>query len=323
MHRYRRDVDGWRLSDFSTSLTSVGEATRTAYLSDLRAFAEWAARSEATDPAQVERKMLRRYIAFLGTRVSGRGAPYSRRSIVRKVASLRRYFAWAQRAGLIDTDPAVRLSGGPAKGRLPRVLADADLSHLLDSACLDSAERGDAGPDPWDLRDQAVLELLYGAGLRVAELCGLDHGDVHPGSHTVLVTGKGERERRVPLGEPALEAVREWNVRGRPAAASAIASAIAKTGRPTHRSVDALFLNRRGGRLSPRDVRRILDRRSLAPTHPHALRHTYATHLLDGGADLRAVQELLGHASLATTQIYTHVSKERLRKVHGDTHPRA
>ncbi|MBW3537410.1 MAG: tyrosine-type recombinase/integrase [Actinobacteria bacterium] len=306
-------MDGWRLDEFKTSLTSTGEATRSAYMSDLATFVEWASRAGVTEPAQVSRRMLRRYIAFLGTKVSSKGTPYSRRTIVRKVASLRRYFAWAKRAGLSEEDPAVRLSGGPAKGRLPRVLSAGDLSALLETS------PGRPSDDPWELRDVAVMELLYGSGLRVGELCGLELDDIHVASQAVIVTGKGDKQRRVPVSEPALSAVAAWTGRGRPAVQKMTATASRKKVDPGR----ALFLNRRGGRLSPRDVRRVVDARALSPTHPHALRHTYATHLLDGGADLRAVQELLGHASLGTTQIYTHVSKERLREVHGETHPRA
>ena len=161
------------------------------------------------------------------------------------------------------------------------------------------------------LRDDAVLELLYGSGLRVAELCGLGPSDLDTRTGTVTVWGKGSKQRKVPMSEPAVEAVTGWLQRGREHLVRDVSPA------------DAVFLNRRGARLGPRDVRRIIDRRAAAPTHPHALRHSFATHLLDGGADLRAVQELLGHANLATTQRYTHVSKERLRVVHGATHPRA
>jgi site-specific recombinase XerD len=161
---------------------------------------------------------------------------------------------------------------------------------------------------PLDRRDHAVLELLYAAGLRVSELCGLDRDDVDLRGRTVTVLGKGSKQRRLPMHESATTALRDWLERGRSAMA----------GPP-----EAVFVNQRGARLGPRDVRRILDRRAASPTHPHALRHTYATHLLDGGADLRVVQELLGHASLATTQVYTHVSKERLRSVYEETHPRA
>ena len=306
-------MDGWQLEDFKLSLTSTGRATGVAYLSDLAAFVEWAARGGIEGPSSVDRRMLRRYISFLGTKVSARGTPYSRRTIVRKVASLRRYFAWAKRAGLIDADPAVRLSGGAAKGRLPRVLPAGELEALLEVV------PDDGEVSAWELRDRAVIELLYGSGLRVSELCDLDLDDIHAGSRTVVVTGKGEKERRVPVNEPALAAVAEWKDHGRPAVQVQTAGIARKSNVAAGR---ALFLNRRGARMGPRDVRRMIDARSLSPTHPHALRHTYATHLLDGGADLRAVQELLGHASLGTTQIYTHVSKERLREVHGQTHPR-
>jgi len=189
-------------------------------------------------------------------------------------------------------------SGG---GRLPRVLSSGEVGTLLDRPVTSAV----------DQRDRAVLELLYAAGLRVSELCGLDRDGVDLPGRTVTVLGKGAKERRVPVHDRAVEALRAWLVQGRPALAGA--------GTP----VEAVFVNRRGGRLGPRDVRRILDRCAASPTHPHALRHTFATHLLNGGADLRVVQELLGHASLSTTQIYTHVSKERLRSVYAGTHPRA
>jgi site-specific recombinase XerD len=153
-----------------------------------------------------------------------------------------------------------------------------------------------------------VLELLYASGLRVSELCGLDRSGVDLDARTVTVLGKGGKERRVPVHDRAVRALGDWLEGGR-------------TEMPG--PAEAVVVNRRGARLGPRDVRRILDRRAVSPTHPHALRHTFATHLLDGGADLRVVQELLGHASLATTQIYTHVSKERLRSVYEGTHPRA
>ncbi len=156
-----------------------------------------------------------------------------------------------------------------------------------------------------------MLELLYGSGLRVAELCGLDVGHVDLDRRVVMVTGKGSKQRQVLLHDRCAEAIRVW--------LGAPRSALAREGSPP----GALFYNSRGNRLGPRDVRRLLDRRSPVPTHPHALRHSFATHLLDGGADLRVVQELLGHASLQTTQVYTHVSKERLLTVYSGTHPRA
>ncbi len=156
-----------------------------------------------------------------------------------------------------------------------------------------------------------MLEILYGSGLRVGELCGLRPEDVVADTQQIRVWGKGSKQRQVPLSDPAAQALEAWVRHGR-------------DGLVTDQTpADAVFLNRRGRRLTPRDVRRIIDRRSASPTHPHALRHTYATHLLDGGADLRAVQELLGHSDLATTQHYTHVSRERLRSVLHATHPRA
>jgi site-specific recombinase XerD len=190
------------------------------------------------------------------------------------------------------------------------VLDRRDLDQLLE------------GPLPEDepewrrRRDDAVLELLYGSGLRVSELCGLDHGSVDFARGAVVVWGKGSKERQVPMSEPAADALRRWL----PMRADVL---VAETGEPGEAPNPALFGNERGRRLTPRDVRRIVDRRSPTPTHPHALRHSFATHLLDGGADLRAVQELLGHSDVATTQRYTHVSRERLRAAYRSAHPRA
>ena len=190
-------------------------------------------------------------------------------------------------------------------------------------------------------RDQAVLELLYGSGLRVGELCGLSPGDVDLMAGFVTVLGKGSKQRRVPISGPARTAVRTWLTDGRPALDRRFEVRQSHSPRPPTDTTpsrggpekgrvplrDPLFRNQRGATIAPRDVRRLLDRRaqasSSAPTHPHALRHSFATHLLDGGADLRVVQELLGHANLATTQVYTHVSKERLRAVYDASHPRA
>ena len=201
---------------------------------------------------------------------------------------------------------------------MPRVLDRRELGVLLDAGAPATAPSATEGrptavvePDAVRLRDDAVLELLYGSGLRVAELCGLDADSVDVRGRTVTVVGKGGKERRVPMHDRCAEAIEDWLEQGR--------QALLGSESPPR----AVFLNRRGRRLGPRDVRRILDRRSPSPTHPHALRHSFATHLLDGGADLRVVQELLGHASLQTTQVYTHVSKERLLSVYGATHPRA
>ena len=282
----------WDLPGFSAWLGGRAAATRKAYVGDVTAFAEWMARGGIESPRGVDRLHLRRYLASLGTR------KLARATIARKAAALRCYFSWQVRQGRLDSDPARSLRAPSGGGRLPRVLSGGEVSSLLDV---------DAGT-PVDRRDLAVLELLYAAGLRVSELCGLDRGDIDLRGRTVTVLGKGGKQRRVPVHDAAVAALRAWFEDGRDA----------MEGPP-----EAAFVNRRGARLGPRDVRRILDRRSASPTHPHALRHTYATHLLDGGADLRVVQELLGHASLATTQVYTHVSKERLRAVYGETHPRA
>ncbi len=292
---------GWLLEEFEAALTSASPATIRAYRSDLEAFIEWAARLGARGPSDIERKVLRRYLAYLGTR------RYARRTVARKASALRRYFAWLRRTGHLSADPAAGLSSPAGEGRLPRVLRDEELRALLD----DPPASTSSDEPAIRLRDDAVLELLYGSGLRVAELCGLRPDDLDLLNRTVRVWGKGSRQRQVPLSEPASAAIDAWLRRGR--------DQLITTDTP----VDAVFLNRRGRRLTPRDVRRILDRRALSPTHPHALRHTFATHLLDGGADLRAVQELLGHADLGTTQHYTHVSKERLRRVVESTHPRA
>ena len=296
----------WRLDTIAETLTRATPNTVAAYRRDLEGFVEWAGRADIEDPAAVDRIVLRRYLAFLGTR------GFEPRSIARKASSLRRYFAWLRHAGIIDADPARSLRAPAGKGRLPHVLNASELEVLLD----DPPARVTEDPLELRLRDDAILEVLYGCGLRVGEMCRLDLPDVALRNRTLTVWGKGGKQRQVPLGEPAAEALAGWLARGRPLMLSGDVS-------PPPGDEAALFYNRRHHRLTPRDVRRLLDRRAAAPTHPHALRHTYATHLLDGGADLRAVQELLGHADVATTQLYTHVSKQRLKQVYGETHPRA
>jgi len=292
----------WDLDGFTSSLTSLAETSVRAYRRDLESFVTWAERGGVDRPEEVDRRLLRRYVAHLTT--LGR----ARRTIARHVASLRRYFDWLRRRGRIEVDPSARLAAPGGDGRLPRVLRRDELEVLLD-------EEAPPTDDPVEaavaLRDRAVLEVLYGSGLRVSELCGLRPADVDLARTRLTVLGKGAKERVVPLSPPAADALRTWLDAGR--------RVLATTATPE----DAVFVNRRARPLSPRDVRRILDRRASGPAHPHALRHTFATHLLDGGADLRAVQELLGHADLATTQLYTHVSRERLRGVLETTHPRA
>jgi site-specific recombinase XerD len=290
-------VGDWKLDEFADALTSSAANTIDAYRSDLLLFAEWIERGGITSPVDVDRLLLRRYVASLTTR------RFAKRTIARKVAALRRYFSFLRQRGYVELDPTVSLRAPAGAGRLPRVLEHSEISALLDRGVPDTE------PSWRQCRDDAVLEVLYGSGVRVSELCGLDVDALDLPRAAVTVWGKGSKERRVPLSVPAVEALRAWlAVRGEVVAP--------QTG-------VALFGNERGVRLAPRDVRRILDRRSQRPTHPHALRHSFATHLLDGGADLRVVQDLLGHSDVATTQRYTHVSKQRLRAVYAETHPRA
>ncbi len=291
---------GWLVAEFEHSLTSVSQATRVAYLRDVRTFIEWAERGAVADPQHVTRVLLRRYLDGQHTR------SLSKRTMARSVSSLRRYFGFLHRRAVVATDPTVRLTAPSGEGRLPRVLQATELATILDTP------RSRAEPNlVLDARDQLVLELLYGSGLRVSEVCSLTLSQVDLGRRLVRVWGKGGKERVVPISEPAVAAGRAWVAKRVELPCSA------------DTNPDLLFRNTRGRPLSPRDVRRLLDRRSSTATHPHALRHTFATHLLEGGADLRVVQELLGHADLATTQHYTHVTRDRLRSVYNDSHPRA
>ncbi len=293
-------MTGWRLSEWLGSLTDVSPATLRAYEQGVQSFVTWAERAGTTGPEGVSRLVLRRYLAYQATR------GYARQTVAQRAAALRRYFSWAQRNGLVEGEPASGLTARGGQRRLPRALSRGDVERLLEAP----PSPGRAHPER-RLRDDALLELLYGSGLRVSELCGLDVKDLDLDGGWVTVWGKGSRQRRVPLSEAAAGALRVWLDEGRPLMADG-------TGAP-----QALFFNLRGVRLGPRDVRRVVDRRAPRATHPHALRHSFATHLLDGGADLRVVQELLGPASLRTTQVYTHVSKERLLAVYESSHPRA
>ncbi len=292
--------EAWLLVDFRRSLTSVGDATRTAYLRDVSAFVDWAQGGSVVEPQGVGRTLLRRYLASQSTRA------LSKRTMARTVSSLRRYFGFLHRRGVISADPTIRLLAPAGEGRLPRVLQPAELEAILDNP----PARVEPNPAA-DARDQAILELLYGSGLRVSEVCGLDTSQIDLSRRSVRVWGKGGKERMVPISQATVAAVTVWmDVRAQfPAASDA--------------DPKLVFRNTRGRPITPRDVRRILDRRAASPTHPHALRHTFATHLLEGGADLRVVQELLGHADLATTQHYTHVTRDRLRSVYQGAHPRA
>ena len=234
----------------------------------------------------------------------------ARTSLARRTSVAKTFTAWALRTGLIEDDPAVRLRAPKPHRTLPGVLQVDQAAAAMDAAELGARER-----DPQALRDRLIMELLYATGIRVGELCSLDLASVDRANQTLRVIGKGDRERTVPYGAPAGHALEEWLQFGRPSLAGP-------------RSGDALLLGARGGRLDPRIARTVVHEVLAAvpgspDLGPHGLRHSAATHLLEGGADLRVVQELLGHASLATTQLYTHVSVARLRAVHDQAHPRA
>jgi integrase/recombinase XerC len=297
----------WAVDEFVASLAGASGHTVEAYERDVRQFVAWAERGACPSPDRVDHATLRRYLAYLTTR------QFARRSIARKAASLRAYLRYLHRRGVIATDPGRSLRTPKGEARLPRVPRQAEAGALLDTASAAELEDDDEGAAvAW--RDLAVLEVLYGAGLRVSECCGLTLESLNISRGFVTVLGKGAKQRRVPLGEPARAALRGYLAHGRPELVTERTPA------------DAVFLNARGRRLTTRDARRIVARHPLPDgqaLHPHALRHAYATHLLERGADLRAVQELLGHTDLATTQIYTHLTRERLRAVYDATHPRA
>jgi tyrosine recombinase XerC len=277
--------------------------TIAAYRSDLDQFSEWAARDRVVELGRVDRRLLRRFVAHLAA------LSYARRSIARKASAIRSMLAWAVARGMLESSPVGELPLPKLDRPLPRVLKPAEAIALCELP---------PGDEPTGLRDRAALELLYGSGLRVGELCGLDLEDLDLTGKTVLVTGKGRKERKVPMTDHAVRALRKYQDEAR-------ASFLERAPRPP--DPYAVFLNRRGARLGPRSVRAVVAKylvaEGRAPVGPHALRHSFATHLLDGGADLRVVQELLGHESLSTTQIYTHVSTERLRTVYDQSHPRA
>jgi integrase/recombinase XerC len=275
--------------------------TRRAYLSDLAQYTEYLVEVGAgivpSSPALVR--------AFLA-RVAGDAGPVS---LGRKLSALRTFYRFLMREGLAEGNPARSVKSPRRPKPLPEVLPEAEVAALLEAT--------DA-KDPLSLRDRAMLELLYGSGLRVAELVGLDLPDLDLPAKLVRVLGKRRKERIVPFGGPAAQALVRWLDLGR--------AALAAT--PGARPGKALFLNRDGGRISVRSVARRLDRRALAAglsrhVHPHVLRHCFATHLLGNGADLRGIQELLGHASLSTTQRYTHLDWKHLAAVYDAAHPRA
>ncbi len=294
----------WFLDRFQQHMKwerNLSPRTQLAYHREVSGFADFAASEiQRAGPAEVSASDLRSYLAHLHSR---RLAP---RSIQRALAALRTYFGFLGAEGKVDQNPAAAVPHPRSERRLPEVLAADRLDELM----------GSFPETPAGHRDRAIVELLYGAGLRVGELVGLDFDDVHLGERLLRVRGKGRKERVVPFGRQALAALDAYF----PARATWRAKA--------RDSNDPLFVNQRGGRLTDRSVRRILDAAvsrtaDLHHIHPHTLRHAFATHLLEAGMDLRAIQELLGHSSLATTQVYTHLDLARLMEVYEKSHPKA
>ena len=296
-----------RFLDHLTVERGLSANTLEAYRRDLRRYAAFLARRGVSSADEVDEAMIRSFLASLSASTHGsEETPYAATSVARALSSVRSLHRFLAREGVVEHDPAAAVARPRIPRALPHPLTIQDVSILLEAP-----EPGTAA----GLRDRAWLELLYGAGLRVSELTGLDVDDVDLEEGAVRVLGKGGKEREVPVGRYARDAVGAYVARARPELVG-----------PGTRG--ALFLNARGGRLTRQSVARLLDGYARRVgierrVSPHDLRHSFATHLLDGGADVRVVQELLGHASVATTQIYTLVSKEHLRAVYYTSHPRA
>ncbi|MEX2550230.1 MAG: site-specific tyrosine recombinase XerD [Nitriliruptoraceae bacterium] len=282
----------------------LAENTLRAYARDLAVYARYLAEVGIADPVEVEPEDLEAYLAWLRGRTSGTGRPYASSSLARLVVAVRGFHRFLLQEGVTSDDPSAGIGAPAADRALPKALSIAEVERLL------AAPTGDG---PLVLRDRALLEVLYGGGLRISELVGLDLDDIDPVEQMVIVRGKGDKQRIVPYGEPAAAALDAWLVQGRPA---------------KHPRTSAVFLNARGGRLSRQGAWKLITAHAARVglddrVSPHTLRHSFATHLLDGGADVRAVQELLGHASVTTTQIYTLVSRSALQEVYRRAHPRA
>ena len=295
-----------RFLDHLTVERGLSRHTIAAYRRDLARYAEFLRRRRVSDPTAVTTRNVTAHIAGVSSSTHGDGVPYRATSVVRALSSIRAFHRFLMREGVADVDPTAGVIRPRLPRRLPRPLSVDDVGKILAQPGRSTAQ---------GIRDRAVLETLYGAGLRVSELVGLDVDDVDLEDGRVRVLGKGSKERDVPLGRYARDAIAAYLTRVRPEIATA-------------RSRSALFLNLRGGRLTRQGCTGILERHAAAAriqarVSPHTLRHSFATHLLEGGADVRVVQELLGHASVATTQVYTLVSKEHLREVYFSAHPRA
>ncbi|MDO5727110.1 MAG: tyrosine recombinase XerC [Bowdeniella nasicola] len=307
---HARDVN---LADYHAYLRDqrgLAAHTQRAYLADVRTLLGALHGEEGSDLRQADlgdlleaitTRTLRTHLADLAAR------GHKRASLARHSAALRHFFSWAHHVGLVETNPAARLQAPRADVTLPTVLRVDEVARLLECA-----ESEAATGEPIAVRDLAIFELMYASGLRISEVCALQQGAIDFDRAVVRVRGKGNKTRIVPIGKPALEAIQRWQ---------ACRAEVVKGER------DELFVGVRGGRLDPRTIRaalhRLAARAGVRDIAPHALRHSAATHVLDGGADLRSVQELLGHSSLSTTQRYTHVTQERLRAAFNQAHPRA
>lgn len=295
---------GERFLDYLVVERGLSRHSLAAYRRDLKLYQTFLVRERVTDPVTVPAAVARRFVAWLRDTPSATGRTYAPRTIARTLAAVRGFHRFLVAEGLAALDPTADVTGPRVPRSLPRALSAEQVERLLASP-----ENTTAG----GMRDRALLELLYGAGLRISELVALDVDDVDRTQRTVRCMGKGRRERIVPFGRPAADAVSTLIVRGR--------MQLGATG-------PWLFPNQRGGRLTRQGAWKLVKRHADAAglgalVSPHTLRHSFATHLLDGGADVRVVQELLGHASVNTTQIYTHVSTTRLRSVYERAHPRA
>ncbi|MBK8447936.1 MAG: tyrosine recombinase XerC [Micropruina sp.] len=299
------------VTDWAHQLTvgrNVSPHTVRAYLGDLRNLTEYLERTESGPLDEVDVRTLRRWLAGM------HAAGAERATLQRRAAAARVFFGWAHATGRLPRDPAAGLRSPRVDRTLPPTLEVDQARQALERLAQDAAAVEDPAGRAAGLRDVAIVEVLYASGVRVGELCGLNLDSLDEDRQVLRVRGKGDKERTVPLGGPAVRALEAWQAhRHRLAGADA---------------GEAMFVGDRGARIDPRVVRRLVHRMlSTVPQAPdlgpHGLRHAMATHLLEGGADLRSVQELLGHASLATTQIYTHVTTERLRTAYTQAHPRA
>ncbi len=302
------DIKLWLLDGYLATLATRSQHTRDAYRRDIYQFVEYLSRGLSKEPKDIERIHLRRYVAWLSIQ------NYQPSSIARKIATVRSYLKFLAKENIVIPTLAGAISSPKIPKRLPRVASIEEIGTMLNSKHLNDGSDINLNniEDNLDL-DRVVLELLYGTGIRVSELCGLEIRDINLGVRTIEVLGKGSKYRTIPLGEVALMALQKYlKTRQRYLSESSISTKV--------------FIKETSRALTTRDVRRILDKYPLSDgtkLHPHQLRHAYATHLLVGGADVRSVQELLGHSSVTTTERYTHITNDHLRSVYKETHPRA